>query len=202
MKKIVLIALLAVLAFGVYWFVIKKDDNPETPRQQPITVKSHSTGFDKNVDSLLDAYGAIRDAFVEADSAKAKQLAASFAALLSRVNFDELKKDSLVIFQTASQFVTDMKANAENMEASQNITDMRHDFSDMSNNLYPFLKTVHYKGKKLYWQNCGMPFGENTSANWISAQPEIVNPYLGKNHPKYHASMLDCGEIQDSIIAQ
>ncbi len=104
---------------------------------------------------------------------------------MTGLNLDELKKDTTGIFETAATFINDIKANAERMGHSQTITDMRHDFRDMSENLYPFLKTVHYKGKTLYWQNCGMPFEESSSANWISSEAEIVNPYLGKNHPKY-----------------
>jgi hypothetical protein len=202
MKKIFLFAILIIAAFAVYWFVFKKDDTPEGPKQQPINVKSHSQGFDKNVDSVLDAYAAIRDAFVEADSFAAKQKAAEMAALLGRLSLEELKKDTTGIFETAATFINDIKTNAESMGRSQTITDMRHDFRDMSNNLYPFIKTVHYKGKTLYWQNCGMPFDDNSTANWISTEAAITNPYLGKKHPKYHASMLECGDTQDSIVAK
>ncbi|MES2847798.1 MAG: DUF3347 domain-containing protein [Bacteroidota bacterium] len=202
MKRILFIVLLAVVAVALYFFVFKKEDAPEGPKQQPIAVKSHSTGFDKSVDSVLDAYGTIRDAFVDGDSIKAKSAAGAMVTLLGGLNLEELKKDTTGIFETAATFINDIKANAESMGRSQTITDMRHDFSDMSNNLYPFLKMVHYKGQTLYWQNCGMPFEESSSANWISAEAKIVNPYLGKNHPKYHASMLECGETQDSIIAK
>ncbi len=33
------------------------------------------------------------------------------------------------------------------------ITEMRQDFSMVSENIYPFLKTIGYEGEKLYWQN-------------------------------------------------
>ena len=69
----------------------------------------------------------------------------------------------------------------------------------ISENLYPFLKTIKYEGPKLYWQNCPMAFGEDKEANWISNTKEIINPYLGKNHPEYKSSMLHCGEIKDTI---
>lgn len=202
MKKILFILALAAIAFALYHFVFKKDDVPEGPKQQPIAVKSHSQGFNKNVDSLLDAYGAIRDAFVDADSLKAKVAAGSLIALVNRLSLDELKKDTTGIFETAASILNDIKANAENMGRSQTITDMRHDFSDLSNNLYPFVKAVHYNGKTLYWQLCEMPFEEGSRANWISDKPEIMNPYLGKSHPVYKSGMLHCGETQDSIKAQ
>lgn len=202
MKRILFILVLLVIAVALYFFVFKADDGPQGPKQQPIAVKSHSAGFDKNVDSVLDAYGAVRDALVEGDSLTAKQKAADMVALLKRLNLDELKKDTSGIFETAATFINDIKTNAESIGRSQTITDMRRDFRDMSNNLYPFIRTVHYHGKTLYWQNCGMPFDDNSSANWISAESKITNPYLGKNHPKYRASMLECGETQDSIVAK
>ena len=62
-------------------------------------------------------------------------------------------------------------------------TEMRQDFRMVSENLYPFLKTIGYEGPKLYWQNCPMAFGENKEGNWLSNTSEIINPYLGKNHP-------------------
>ena len=83
-----------------------------------------------------------------------------------------------------------------------NLTEMRKDFRMINENIYPFLKTIHYEGKKLYWQNCPMAFGEGKEANWISNTEEIVNPYLGKKHPEYKATMLGCGEIKDSIMAK
>jgi len=47
-----------------------------------------------------------------------------------------------------------------------------------------------------------MAFGEDKGADWISNSEEIVNPYLGKNHPEYKGSMLHCGEIKDTIKAR
>ncbi len=44
-----------------------------------------------------------------------------------------------------------------------------------------------------------MAFGEGKDASWISSTEEIINPYLGKNHPEFKDSMLHCGEIKDTI---
>ena len=68
--------------------------------------------------------------------------------------------------------------------------------------IYPLLKTIHYDGNTLYWQNCPMAFGEDKGANWISNTAEIINPYLGKNHPEFKGTMLHCGEVKDSIKAK
>jgi phosphoribosyl-AMP cyclohydrolase len=202
MKRILFIVLLVVVAAALYFFVFKKEEVPEGPKQQPLALKDHTDAFTKNVDSLLEDYFVLTAAFVDGDSLKAKQASISLLGYVNRFSLDELKKDTTGIYQTASDMLGFIKGNLESMGKSQTITDMRHDFKDLSENLYPLLKTVHYKGKTLYWQNCGMPFTESSSANWISTDAEIVNPYLGKNHPVYKSGMLHCGETQDSIKAQ
>lgn len=202
MKRVLFIVLLVVVAAALYFFVFKKEDAPEGPKQQPLALKDHTDAFTRSIDSLLQDYFALTSAFVDGDSVKARQASGSLLAYVNRFSLDELKKDTTGIYQTAADQVTNIKGNLESMGKSQTITDMRHDFKDLSENLYPLLKTVHYKGQTLYWQNCGMPFGENSSANWISTNAEIVNPYLGKNHPEYKSAMLHCGETQDSIKAQ
>jgi hypothetical protein len=98
--------------------------------------------------------------------------------------------------------LSDIKANAESLLNQTVITEMRQDFRMVSENIYPLLKTIHYEGETLYWQNCPMAFGEDKGANWISNTEEIINPYLGKNHPEFKATMLHCGEVKDSIKAQ
>ena len=47
-----------------------------------------------------------------------------------------------------------------------------------------------------------MAINDSIPANWISNSQEILNPYLGKIHPEYKATMLHCGEVKDSIIAK
>jgi hypothetical protein len=44
-----------------------------------------------------------------------------------------------------------------------------------------------------------MAFNDNETAFWLSDNREVVNPYLGKKHPKYASGMLHCGEVKDSL---
>lgn len=202
MKKIILLLLVLAGAFAVYWFQFRDAGGPEAPKQQALMVSKHSAAFNSSIDSLLQFYFEIKNAFVEADSLKAKQAGIIFVTFLNRLNIEELKKDTSGIFETATVFLNDVKANAESIGKQQNITDMRQDFKALNENIYPLLKTIHYEGKKLYWQNCPMAFGEDKGANWISNTEEIVNPYMGKKHPEFKAGMLHCGLVQDSIQAQ
>lgn len=199
MKKIIFSILAISGIFSIYWFQFRKAETPSSPKQQAIKVKQHSAVFNDSVDLLLQSYFDIKTAFVNGDSVKAKLVCDSFISLVGRFNLEDLRKDSAGIYESAISFMNDIKANAESLSAQKNITEMRQDFKSISENIYPLLNTIHYEGKKLYWQNCPMAFGEDKGASWISNTEEILNPYLGKNHPEFKGAMLHCGEIKDTI---
>jgi Protein of unknown function (DUF3347) len=202
MKRILLVVILLLAAFAVYWFKFRTAAVVEEPKQQAIKTSRHSAAFNNSFDVLMNHYFEIKDAFVEADSVKAQEAVKSFIAGADSLKMDELKTDSAAIYQSVTMLLNDIKANAESILKQPNITEMRRDFGSVSESIYPLLKSVHYEGKTLYWQNCPMAFGDNKGANWISNTEEIVNPYLGKSHPEYKATMLHCGEVKDSIKAQ
>jgi hypothetical protein len=148
----------------------------------------------------MDAYMGIKEAFVSADTANAKKFTRSFIALLDGIPVKELEKDDSMIAQTANANIAEIKANALSLLQQTDVTQMRLDFRTMSDMLYPgFFKIINYEGLTMYLQNCPMAFDGDKDANWISNNSEVVNPYLGNNHPKFKATMLNCGEVKDSI---
>jgi hypothetical protein len=199
MKTLLAIVLLLTVIFGIWWFFSKKEDHIISTREQPISVHSHSSQFNNSVSTAMNSYFDMKSAFVDADTSRAKEGGRKFLALMDSIKTDELKSDTTAIYQSAMAQVEDIKTNAAAMLKESDITEMRQDFRMISENLYPFLKTIKYEGPNLYWQNCPMAFGENKEANWISNTKEIINPYLGKNHPEYKSAMLHCGEVKDTI---
>ena len=151
----------------------------------------------------MNAYFNMKNDFVETDSTKAKEDCKKFIQLIDSIPVSELKKDTASIFETVKANLADVRSNAASLLKQTSITEMRQDFRMVSEILYPsFFKAINYEGEKMYWQNCPMAFGEGKEANWISNTQEIVNPYLGKNHPEFKATMLHCGELKDTIKAQ
>jgi hypothetical protein len=150
----------------------------------------------------MNAYFEMSAAFVEADTAKAKLAATKFVQLLDTIPMDELKKDTSNIYDVAMATFDGIKSNAADILVVGNLQEMRKDFSMVSENLYPFFKIINYEGDKMYWQNCPMAFGDDKEANWVSKTPEVINPYLGKNHPEFKATMLHCGMVKDTIKAK
>ena len=204
MKKGLIFIVLLLLAFCIYWFMFRKKENPGAEiKTAPIALKKHSEGFNSSVDKAVNAYLSIKDAFVEADTAKAKQNTMLFISMLDSIKVDELKNDTSTITAAAKASIADIRSNAVSLMAQTDITEMRQDFRMVTEMMYPgFFKTINYEGPKLYLDYCPMAFGEDKGANWISNSAEIINPYLGKYHPEYKGSMLHCGEVKDTIKAQ
>lgn len=202
MKKIIVSLVIILLAFSVYWYLLRtRDAKPKELKQAAITVKKHTEGFNGSINNLMTSYFSIKDAFVEADTAGVKQQTLLFIAMLDSIPVTELEKDAAMIMETAKAVIADIKANAVSLLQQSDITEMRQDFRTISDMLYPgFFKTINYEGTALYLQNCPMAFEGDKDANWISNSNEIVNPYLGKNHPKFRGTMLHCGEVKDSIV--
>ena len=204
MKKLFPFIWIIFGGLAIYFlFFNKKKNNVDDPKQQSIVLKKHSDAFNNSTDSVVNAYLDIKNAFVNADTAGAKAAARNFIVLIDRIPIDELKKDNATIFETVQSNIADIKSNATSLLDQTNITEMRKDFSAVSDMMYPsFFTTINYEGPKLYLQNCPMAFSDSIPANWISNSAEIVNPYMGKNHPTYHAGMLACGSVKDSIVAK
>ncbi len=204
MKKLFPVIALIFATLAVYFlFFNKKKDGLDQPKQAAIVLKKHSDRFNKSTDSVVNAYLNIKNAFVNTDTAAAKTAARNFIEVLDRLPIEELKKDTATIFETVQGNIADIKSNATSLLQQTDITEMRKDFSMVTEMMYPsFFTAINYEGPKLYFANCPMAFSDSISANWISNSSEIVNPYMGKNHPTYHSGMLACGSVKDSIVAK
>ncbi len=199
MKKLLAVIFVIVVILGIWWMFFKVTSHRKAVKEEPMKVLGHSTQFNKSISAAMDSYFDMKSAFVDADSAKVKEADKNFLVTVDSIKINEIKQDTSAIYQSALAQLSDIKANAAAISAENNLTEMRQDFRMVSENLYPFLKTIKYEGPTLYWQNCPMAFGEDKEANWISNTLEIVNPYLGKNHPQYKSAMLHCGETKDTI---
>ena len=201
MKRFLAIVFLAIIVFGAWWLFFKTDKAADSlnTNEEVRVAKKHSEAFNNSIANAINSYLDMKSAFVEADTMNVKTNATKFISAIDSIKADEFQKEDAQIFGSIQQQLSDIKANATPILQETDITQMRQDFRMISENLYPFLKTIGYEGQKLYWQNCPMAFGEN-EANWLSNTSEIINPYLGKNHPEYKSTMLHCGENKDSIF--
>ena len=200
MKRVLAIVFLIIVILAV-WFLFFKTEAVTTTSNETETVATakHSDQFNQEIANTMNTYMSMKNAFIDGDTALIKSETSKFINSIDSLHLNELQKNDSSIFMAMQQNISDIKANANPILQEKDLTEMRHDFSMISENLYPFLKTVGYEGQKLYWQNCPMAFGEDKPANWLSSTSEILNPYLGKNHPEYKSAMLHCGENMDSL---
>lgn len=201
MKKYFFYALIAIFLFGCYFFIAKKSEVVQTETKQAgIVLKTHSDTFNHSINQMIDTYLGVKDAFVEDDTANIKLKTTEFCSVLESMNLKELENDSSGVYETVNMTKLDIISNAKSLLQQKDITEMRRDFSAMTDVMYPtFFNAIKYEGPALYLQNCPMAFNDTEPANWISNNKEIVNPYMGKHHPKYQSGMLNCGEIKDTI---
>ncbi len=200
MKRVLAIVFLIIIILGAWFLFFKTDSKTDTTNKtESIAAAKHSDEFNQKMANTMNAYMSMKNAFVDGDTLLIKSETSKFISSIDNINLDELQKNDSSISMAMQQNISDIKANANPILQEKDLTEMRHDFSMVSENLYPFLKTVGYEGQKLYWQNCPMAFGDDKPANWLSSTSEILNPYLGKNHPEYKSAMLHCGENMDSL---
>ena len=186
-----------------FFYGKKKDDKKVDTSINHIKQFVHSSNFIKRIENAVDHYLAMKDAFVNADTAAVKMHASDFVQALDSINADEMKSDSGAVVETAKASIADIQSNIVSLLKQTDITEMRKDFSMATQIMYPaFFQSINYEGKKLYLQHCPMAFNDTEGADWLSYSDEIMNPYLGKKHPKYKAGMLHCGEIKDSVTAK
>jgi Cu(I)/Ag(I) efflux system membrane fusion protein len=191
MKKVIIpVVLLIAVVLGIYIVVYKnkesknKHDNPA-----PISVNSGdsltgSTGL------ALKAYFDMKDAFVKSDTGLVNRNAGIFVTSLGALKADDIKADKAIVDLT-TQLKDNLIAETNTLISAKDIESKRKHFQVVSDGMFDLLRTIGYRGSKVYQQYCPMAFN-NSGAAWLSNTTEIFNPYFGDK-------MLHCGDVRDSV---
>lgn len=202
MKKFFAILGILILLFAGYiWLTYFRGGRkaPKGPKPVPMAVSKHSELFNKSVQSLLNAYYNMSEGFVNWDTAVVNNYAAELKTSLDSLKIDELKVDSVDIYQSALDPLANSRGNVNTILSSAAINEKRTAFNNLSENLRQLFIVVRYDREKIYWQECPMAFGDDQPANWLSRTDEVRNPYLGTKHPEYKDGMLSCGGPKDTL---
>ena len=146
---------------------------------------------------ILQHYYELKDALVATSSTGADQ-----AARKMKVSILHFKKElnskaglsTAVLIAPAIQQETDsilIQLDSVLSVKDESCERKRIYFKPLSSLTYRFLKTVDIKNVQVYHQYCPLALNEQ-SADWLSASPEIENPYFGQK-------MLTCGVLIDTI---
>jgi hypothetical protein len=181
----------AIIPSLLFLLVLVSCNNSTTEKSaETKTVSKHSNSFNSSVQSAMDSYAALTEAFVNWDS----------NAVVSRAGELRTKLDSINFFGFVPQTVTApvdtlvlAKKDLQAISSNNDLTIKRRHFDTLTQHLYAFLEKVQYDEKKIYLQECPMAFNDTESGHWLSPVDSIRNPYLGLHHPKYGKAMIDCG---------
>jgi len=177
------------------------DKKPAEAEKKPVS--QHSAGFNQSFDAMMNDYYALTEAFVNWDSNAVITKTASLQNSLKAISLDDIKGDTAA-FTTAKATLGNITANTSEMASGADITTKRHQFNDLSQNIFDLMRAVKYDEKKLYLQRCSMPFDDGSTAVWLTdkGKDSIRNPYLGLHHPHYGGGMIECGENVSTIDFQ
>lgn len=174
------------------------DSVAATANDTPLTVSANSDKLNMAFEGLLNEYTKLHDAFVEWDTAQVNAAAASVNLSIDSFPSNEIKADDAIV-ATAKDLLSNMKDGASAIVKNNTIEKKRRAFASLSDNFYNLTRTIKYDRATIYRVTCPMAFNDEEEANWISKDNKVLNPYLGKKHPKYKAGMLECGEVSDSL---
>jgi len=202
MKKVIIsLLVLAVIAFGIYWFMVRPDKSTTeqtAPVDKPLEIAGKSDAFTTSFSDLMNTYYSLRDAFVNWDTAAVNQHAIAIQQKADSLPLGDFKAD-INLVNTAKSFSESITAEAKGIVGENDIEQKRRTFYTLSESLYNLVRTVRYSKEVVYHQHCPMAFNDDEEAYWLSNSSEIMNPYLGTKHPKYKSGMLHCGDISDSL---
>jgi len=125
----------------------------------------------------------VADAFSEAKTA-AKEMKGK----LEKVKASELNEDAGIVWKSYKE---QLMLNSEKIAAATNIAEMRNAFDELSNTMIGMVRSFQLSSGELYVLHCPMA-NNDRGADWLSASPEVQNPYYG-------AAMLKCGEVTETI---
>ena len=143
-----------------------------------------NNGQDAKAEAILTDYFKLKDALVNDDNAKAKELGASLATTLGKLDISEYTDTQQ---SDLKDIVEDAVEHAEHISESD-IAHQREHFKVLSKDVTDMVAITGTENT-LYQQFCPMYDGGSA---WLSTSKDVKNPYYG-------SKMLTCGKVQKEI---
>ncbi|MDP4130854.1 MAG: DUF3347 domain-containing protein [Bacteroidota bacterium] len=200
MKKALLLIVVLAAALAITYLLLHKSSSSDNPEEKdsPLSIVSGSSAFTRSFADVLNDYYKLTDAFVEWDTAAIRTRANKLSACVDSLKLNQLKADTAII-ETAVSLAQSITGEISGLNGETGIEEKKREFNMITDMLYNLIRTVRYNGSVVYHMTCPMAFSDSSEGFWLSANSQVVNPYLGKKHPKYKDKMLDCGKVSDSI---
>lgn len=143
-----------------------------------------NNGQDAKAEAILTDYFKLKDALVADDNAKAKELGASLATTLGKLDISEYTDTQQ---SDLKDIVEDAVEHAEHISESD-IAHQREHFKVLSKDVTDMVAITGTENT-VYQQFCPMYDGGSA---WLSTSKDVKNPYYG-------SKMLTCGKVQKEI---
>jgi len=139
--------------------------------------------FRMEMDSVLIRYFDLKDALVESDSELSKEKAEELSGFTGEVMDDVLEAENQGLWLGIARVI---QTESGNLIAEDDIDEQRIYFERISEAMIRMVEDFNPVGYTVYHQSC--PMVRDGSADWLSREEEIRNPYHGDR-------MMNCGEI-------
>lgn len=191
MKKSLLILTVILSAVACKNKEDKTEETAATPEATTSAGYAYSETFNQSMNSVLNAYYNLKDAFVASDTVKANAAAIELKGLLDSLKLDEVQKFDTLGFSSINGRPGDVAAELSGLLGEKELEKKRESFEMVSNAFYDMVRVIKPTGATIYYQYCPMAFNDK-GAYWLSSADSIMNPYFGKK-------MLTCGEVRETL---
>lgn len=162
--------------------------NEMTSQDKEIKKLTISNEAKTSLKPLYTDYFKLKDALVESQFEEARNEAKKFKESVNGVKMPLFKEGA---HNELMKLFAEFKLSLEHADHWSEIEEVRRAFIPLSKSMIRLTKTFNPYDEKLYVQYCPMA-ANNTGANWISVQEEILNPYFGE-------AMLTCGNVEEEL---
>lgn len=184
----------ALVVFAALFFV--SCNNPEPGGADvaaPVVLtgtSGNSAAFNASFKVALQAYYELKEQFINENIAGIDTAASQLIYSVNHILTDSLSGDSTILM-VAKTYTNGIDAELIGLKGERDLEEKRRAFQMVGEQFYDLIRTVQYDQEVIYHMYCSSVFN-NDGASWLSSSVQIRNPYLPK-------TMLDCGEIRDSI---
>jgi len=193
-KRMLIVSVLIICILVVFKFCGNKPEEVKVPEQKPVplNISQNSGTFNESFSKLLQSYFSLKNAFINADTAKVNSAAVEVIQFADSLDISELKGDtSGMISETAKYFAATISGSAKVVAGENKAEDKLREFNMITDALWSLTRTVKYEGQKVYYQFCPAAF-DNTGGYWLSDKIDSGNPYM-------HDKDNDCSQVNDSL---
>lgn len=180
--------ILVLLLFSLLFNACAETEQEQTQQQQyeaqlQQQVIETTESFRSEVAGVLDDYFELKNVFVESDAEAAENSTQSLADRTRNVDVSSLNEETAMIWASFADVII---SKADQLVEHDDVDEQRIYFEDISETMIQIVDTFRPVGYDIYVQSC--PMVRDDSAEWLSRNEEIRNPYHGDR-------MLNCGEV-------